>query len=101
MSCQDALYTGSIQNLKEYKNAGEMNAYVSSVLNVPQDDEIHENSSFLSAAVRMLKQMFDFSLLKSPTFLLICGAGVLCFLGRLERGLNQVACVVVRIDMMQ
>jgi len=81
--CQDALYTGSIQNLKEYKNAGAMNAYVSSVMNLPAtDDEVEEDSSFLSSAVRILKQMFDFSLLKSPTFLLICGAGIFCFLGR-------------------
>lgn len=79
---QDALYTGSIRSLKEYQKAGDHETYISSVTHVPQGDgEAEENTSCMAPVLSVISQMFDFSLLKSMTFILISGAGVLCFLG--------------------
>jgi hypothetical protein len=51
-------------------------------MHVAQDDgEVEEKTSCMTPIMSIITQMFDFSLLKSLTFILISGAGVLCFLG--------------------
>jgi MFS family permease len=79
---KDILYTGSIQNTAEYKTCGgDMSTYVSSVLNVGPVEADGKTPSFWTPVVRIISEMFDFSLLKSPSFLLICASGVFGYLG--------------------
>lgn len=73
----DVLYTGSVKNLAEYKTANEdMTAYVHSIISLPQQGE-----SRWKRSLKVVLEMFDFSLLKSATFLVLCASGTLVFLG--------------------
>ena len=75
----DVLYTGSVKNLDEYKSANQdMTAYVHSIVSIPQHGE-----SKLRRSLKVVLEMFDFSLLKSATFLVLAASGTLVFLGKL------------------
>jgi len=75
---QDALYTGSIKALPEYKEChGDMEAYVNSVTSLHQLESKKESNSVMA----IMSEMFDVSLLKSPTVILICLSGFLTFSG--------------------
>lgn len=82
---QDIFYPGSVTSLKEYKSSNDMASYVQSVTSIP----VREDEASFSAVddgccvkgVRIIEQMFDFSLLKSATFFVVCMSGVLAFLG--------------------
>lgn len=74
----DVFYSGSVTNLNEYKASADMASYISSVTSIPQPQK--KESPVLS----VLKKMFDFKLLLSPTFLFLCLGGVLGFMGKLS-----------------
>lgn len=76
----DILYTGSVKNLAEFKSANQdMTAYVHSIVSLPQEGE-----SKMKRTLKVVLEMFDFSLLKSPTFIVLCASGTLVFLGKLN-----------------
>lgn len=78
---QDALYPGSLKNLPEYKLAGSHAEYVQSVLTVHEGEvEISKWKSFQKKAL----EIFDFTLLKSVTFVVLCASGVFVFIGELS-----------------
>lgn len=75
----DVLYTGSVKNLAEFKSANEdMTAYVQSIVSLPVEGE-----SKMKRTMRVVLEMFDFSLLRSATFLVLALSGTLVFLGKL------------------
>lgn len=77
---KDIFYSGSIQNLPEYKHAGDEEHYVRSMLSInEQSDSI---DSVDSACMKLFKEMFDFSLLKSITFVIYCLSCLLCMIGK-------------------
>lgn len=83
----DVLYTGSVTNLTEYKASENMAAYISSVTSIPKPEE----ETAVSPITSILRTMFDFSLLLSPTFSVLCLSGVFGFMGSytVERRYNE------------
>ena len=90
---QDIFYSGSVTSINEYKaSGGNMEAYVSSILSIPTGS-IGPADQFDSAGDRkpncwdrvtsVILGLFDFSLLMSPTFLVITASGVMAFMGNL------------------
>ena len=75
----DVLYGGSVTNLAEFNANPDMRTYVNSVTDIPR---AVTKGGKCSPALDVLKKMFDFSLLLSPTFISICLAGVFGFMGR-------------------
>ena len=85
----DVLYQGSVQHLPEYQASQNMAEYIASVARIPQPDADSESSDHgllarVSNASRIIFEMFNFSLLKSPTFVVVCLSGVLIFVGGLS-----------------
>ena len=80
MNRQDALLVGSVKNLPEYKSAHNVEEYTKSVTNIHDPEE-----STASKIKNFLFNMFDFSLLKCITFIMLCSSGVLVFLGENSR----------------
>lgn len=79
---QDILYQGSVTSLPEYKSSGNMASYVQSVTSIPvPGGDTSQDDGLCVKAARVLEQMFDFSLLRSVTFFVVCMSGVLAFLG--------------------
>lgn len=79
---QDILYPGSVTSLREYKSSGNMASYVQSVTSIPvPGGDTSEDGGLCVKAARVFEQMFDFSLLRSITFFVVCMSGVLAFLG--------------------
>ena len=79
---QDIFYPGSVTSLKEYKSSVDMASYVQSVTSIPvREDEgsYTADEGFCVKGARILDQMFDFSLLKSATFFVVCMSGVLAY----------------------
>lgn len=79
---QDVLYPGSIRNLPEFQEAGGDHAkYVQSVLALESHDASRRSKwmEFQDKALRL----FDFTLLRSLTFVVLCMSGVLVFVGKL------------------
>ena len=80
----DIFYSGSVRNLREYSASGNMEEYVASVTSIPQvpDDEDPDSCrAKCMPALSVLRSMLDFSLLKSPTFSVLCLASVLAMTG--------------------
>ena len=79
---QDIFYTGSVQSLAEFKKDPNMSNYLASVISIPEQP-IDENSCEAKCLPfkRVLTQMFDFSMLKSVTFIIIAASGILSFTG--------------------
>jgi len=75
---KDVLFGGSVTNLNEYRSAQDMEEYVAKVTDVQQFDE--DRSKFRKL-FDITMEMFQFSLLKSFTFLVVCISGVFVFLG--------------------
>jgi hypothetical protein len=91
---QDALYPGNLEKTSEFKAAGSnMAMYVSSVASIHHscrdvvgkdevDSDLSEQSKYsFNAIARVIKEMFDFTLLKSFTFIFISLSGIFGFLG--------------------
>lgn len=85
----DALYPGSLKNLREYKLAGSHAEYVQSVLTVHEEEEEVEEISKWKAFQKKALEIFDFTLLKSVTFVVLCASGVLVFTGELSLCLSR------------
>ena len=78
---QDALYPGSLVALPEFKQCNKnMTEYIRSVQSVVVDQRSADTTNKSVSA--LLRDMFDLSLLSSPTFLLICFAGFLAWAGQ-------------------
>ena len=77
---KDIFYSGSIQHLPEYKKAGDEEHFVRSMLSINEDTECIEDVD--NACTKLFKEMFDFSLLKSPTFVIYCLSCLLCMIGK-------------------
>jgi hypothetical protein len=82
---QDALYTGSLKVLPEYKACGgDMQTYVNSVTSVHKTVQTAVGESKrvrFGAFQAIMSEMFDVSLLKSPTFIVVCISGFFVYLG--------------------
>lgn len=75
---KDALVTSSLTATREFRECdGDFATYIGSVSNVRSQRSVAESSSPLD----VIKNMFDLSLLKSPTVLLLCASGFLSFAG--------------------
>ena len=84
MNRADIFYSGSVTNIPEYTASGNMQNYVHSFVSipdVPDDADPDSCSTKCMPLVSVLKSMLDFSLLKSPTFSLLCVASVLAMTG--------------------
>ena len=80
----DIFYSGSVQNLREYSASGNMQEYVQSVTSIPaipDDADPDSCRAKCMPALSVLRSMLDFSLLKSPTFSVLCLASVLAMTG--------------------
>ena len=81
---QDVLYPGNLSGTREFKEAGnDLRTYVSSVTSIRTADKMHEDASGLKACGGIIGEMFDVSLLRSPTFIIICVSGFIVYLGQL------------------
>jgi small basic protein len=93
---QDALYTGSLKFLPEYEaSGGDMQTYIHSVTSVYNTAQASVGAaeakrSHFGAFRRIMGEMFDMSLLKSPTFIIVCISGFIVYLGE-----SMAACVYV------
>lgn len=78
---KDIFYSGSIQHLPEYTEAGNEDKFVKRML---KKDESEEKGAEISKNVwsQFLKDTFDTSLLKSPTFVLYGLSCFLCMIGK-------------------
>ena len=80
----DIFYSGSVTSIPEYIANPDMTTYVASVLSVP---DIPQDTGTLKAKCFplfiVLKNMLDFSLLKSVTFVILCIASVLAMTGEM------------------
>jgi hypothetical protein len=76
---KDALYTGSIKVLPEYRECrGNMETYVQSMRSLHTAGSVDRDPN---SVLGIIREMFDVSLFKSPTVLLICASGFLSFTG--------------------
>lgn len=91
---KDIFFSGSVLNLPEFQSQGNMNAYLTSITSIPMEiamstcrfeDEMDEGlmpSPCCGPEIRtVFMEMMDFSLLKSPIFMLICLSNILAFAG--------------------
>lgn len=106
---KDIFYSGSIRNLPEYNSSKDVRSYVTSVISIPRDSNVHAAAPEatdagdrpMSAAppprdagccapiiglmpksmADTMKETLNFSLLKDPVFLLICIANIFGMLG--------------------
>jgi len=91
MNRKDVFYGGSVTNLNEYKASPDMATYTSSVTSIPRKSK---KGGFCSNVKNTLSTMFDFSLLLSPTFLIVCMSGAFGFLGKPPSTLHTTACTL-------
>ena len=77
---QDIFYTGSVHSISEFRSSQDMGSYVKSVTNIPKG---HGLLSKCLPFTSVLREMFDFSLMKSPTFSIICVSNFLAMAGKL------------------
>ena len=79
---QDIFYTGSITSISEYKSNPDLEEYTQSVVSVPASSDGGAAGS-CAPFVNILNQMFDLSLFKSVTFIVLITSAFLSFLGKL------------------
>lgn len=77
---KDIFYSGSIIHLPEYVRAGNEENFVRSMLKV-NDSDTNSTTNSTNTLLKLLKDTFDFSLLRSPTFVLYCISCFLCMIG--------------------
>jgi predicted MFS family arabinose efflux permease len=80
---QDIFFTGSLSSLAEFKSTSDMESYVNSITSIPApvDDDDTSCMAQCRPLCVVLKQMLDFSLLRSATFVLLCACSVLAMTG--------------------
>lgn len=87
---KDIFYAGSVVELPQFKAVNNnVNEYIKSVTSIPTDTDTTTDSKvpFLTRHLPkpfldVLRQMLDLSLLKSPTFLVLCVSSFLTLLGK-------------------
>ncbi len=81
---QDIFFQGSLASLSEFKSTSDMASYTASITSIPLPPEEDSTSCMPSCAPLcvVIKQMLDFSLLRSLTFVLLCSTSVLGMTGR-------------------
>ena len=79
---KDIFYSGSVRHLPEYARAGNEENYVRSMLSIHADLGNPHASTADSNCRTVFAEMFDFSLLKSPTFVLYLLSCFLCMIGK-------------------
>lgn len=79
---KDIFYSGSITHLPEYRRAGGEEQYVRSMLSLNDAERDSERAE--TACNKLFKEMFDFSLLKSPSFVIYCLSCLLCMIGKFK-----------------
>ena len=100
---KDIFYSGSVQNLPEYKSNQDMQAYVKSVTSIPCDIPPEKDGllwsclRFFKSMTDTLREMMDFSLLKNPVFCLYGLACFLCMTGRWKQCNFLIIYYVIRI----
>ncbi|XP_045207405.1 monocarboxylate transporter 13-like isoform X3 [Mercenaria mercenaria] len=77
---KDIFYSGSVQNLPEYTAAANEEMFVRSMLKLDHSDTSSTKSTKISW-LKLFSNTFDFSLLKSPTFVLYGLSCFLCMIG--------------------
>lgn len=77
---QDIFYTGSITSISEYKSNPDLEEYTHSVVSVPISTDGGATGS-CAPFTNILNQMFDLSLFKSVTFIVLISSAFLSFLG--------------------
>ncbi|ESN94057.1 hypothetical protein HELRODRAFT_193822 [Helobdella robusta] len=77
----DVLYGGSVTNIAEYNANPDMRAYVNSVTDIPRAVSPSPEGGPCAPLLDVLRKMFDFTLLASPTFIAIALSGVFGFMG--------------------
>lgn len=77
---KDIFYSGSIKNLPEYTIAGNEENFVRSMLKRNNSDT-NSTTSSTNNLLKLVKDTFDFSLLRSPTFVIYCVSCFLCMIG--------------------
>ena len=81
---QDIFYSGSVTSLAEYKSTQDMESYVKSITSLPDiPDDPDSCAAKCLPLVHVLKEMLDFSLMRSVTFVILCTASVLAMTGNL------------------
>jgi hypothetical protein len=79
---KDIFYSGSIENLEQFKESADVASYVQSVTSIPKTEEGAKGCFAIlqrrcKSCTDTLRQMLDFSLLLDPVF---CVYGMSCFL---------------------
>lgn len=69
---QDIFYSGSIHSIPEYKSMSDMNTYVASITSIPDMGVTEENETCMGPVMDVLKNMFDLSMFKEISFILLC-----------------------------
>ncbi|XP_074652647.1 monocarboxylate transporter 12-B-like isoform X2 [Tubulanus polymorphus] len=83
---KDILYSGSMMRVPQYVSTPDVKEYVVSVTSIPEN-QYYTDSMFnkycpsLKAMMDVIKEMLDFHLLRSPTFVVFCLSSVFSMLG--------------------
>lgn len=86
---KDIFYSGSIQRLPEYTAAGNEENFVRSMLKLKPSEALSEKNTKITW-LKLFADTFDFSLLKSPTFVLYGLSCFLCMIGKYKICLQSV-----------
>ena len=86
---KDIFYSGSFLKIPDYKSSQpDVNTYIKSVTSIPEVVEPVREAAIWKACsclpkpfTDVLKQMFDFSILRDPVFVIACIANMVGFLG--------------------
>ena len=89
---QDIFYTASVTSIAEYRSNPDLDEYTQSVISVPVSSE-DEPSGSCAPFTNILNQMFDLSLFKSVTFIVLISSAFLSFLGKWHRTMS-LSCLI-------
>ena len=80
---KDIFYSGSVTSITQYYSQSTMNSYVASITSIPDlpPDDDNSCAARMTPLLSVLKEMFDFSLLSSVTFVMLCICSILAMIG--------------------
>ncbi|VDK36265.1 unnamed protein product [Taenia asiatica] len=80
---KDFFYSASMVHVNEYVSSSNVNDYIRSVTKIDTGETVEEGAVARppNHVVKMLTELFDFGLLRSPTFLLLLASSVFGLLG--------------------
>ncbi|VDM25540.1 unnamed protein product [Hydatigera taeniaeformis] len=87
---KDFFYSASMVHVNEYVSSSNVNEYIRSVTKIGEGETEAEGTVAHPSnhVVKMLSELFDFALLRSPTFLLLLASSVFGLLGESVSLLN-------------